>query len=189
MKDILEKVENQLKNSLVRINFIFMNEELSVECIKHLKEFSLIGESFGPFEKGKKYRLKLFLAIPFIENDIMKIPSNEKCDNVDVQRYAFDERDEQKLILRENNYFLNKIKKFRVFLEKDINDKIKVPIDLDKYNSYMSNIIDSRLSKLLRLSKAKLSLDDERRLTSSEKILFKHLYKFIKVWRKFYLNH
>lgn len=189
MKIILEKVESQLNDSLNRINFMFMNEELTIECIKSFKGFSFLGESFGPFEKGNKFRLKLFSAIPFIENDIMKIASNEKCDNVDVQRFAIDERDDQKLIYRDNNYFLNKIKKFKIFLEKDIKDKIKPPLDLDRYNSYMSNIIDSRLSKLLRLAKAELSLDDERRLTSSEKILFKHLYKYIKVWRKFYLTH
>lgn len=167
---------------------MFMNEELTIECIKSFKKFSFLGDSFGPFEKGNKYRLKLFSAIPFIENDIMKIASNEKCDNVDVQRFAIDERDDQKLIFRDNNYFLNKIKNFKFFLEKDIKDKIKPPLDLDRYNSYMSNIIDSRLSKLLRLATAELSLDDERRLTSSEKILFKHLYKSIKVWRKFYLT-
>jgi hypothetical protein len=165
-----------------------MNEELTVECIKSFKEFSFLGESFGPFEKGNKYRLKLFSAIPFIENNIMKISSNEKCDNIDVQRFAIDERDDQKLIFRDNNYFLNKIKIFRIFVEKDIKEKIKPPLDLDRYNSYMANIIDSRLSKLLRLAKAQLSLDDERRLTNSERILFKHIYNFIKMWRKFYLN-
>ncbi|MFX1316498.1 MAG: hypothetical protein ACFE9T_11580, partial [Promethearchaeota archaeon] len=92
-----------------------------------------------------------------------------------------------RLVLRESKYFLNKIKEFRIFMEMEINNKNKPPIDLDRYNSYLSNIVDSRLSKLLRLAKAELSLDDERRLTNSENLLSKYLFKCIKIWRAFFL--
>ncbi|MFX1409894.1 MAG: hypothetical protein ACFFA6_06055 [Promethearchaeota archaeon] len=166
---------------------MFINEELSTECIKSFKSISLLGELFGPFEKGKKYRLKLFSAIPFIENNILRISLDEKCDSIDVQRFAIDERDDQRLVLREDKYFLNKIKEFKIFMEMEIYNKNKPPIDLDRYNSYLSNIVDSRLSKLLRLAKAELSLDDERRLTNSEKLLSKYLFKCIKIWRGFFL--
>ncbi|GAG88697.1 unnamed protein product, partial [marine sediment metagenome] len=45
-------MEERLANSLNRINFIFRNEKIIVECIKNSEGFSLLGESFGPFEKG-----------------------------------------------------------------------------------------------------------------------------------------
>ena len=64
----------------------------------------------------------------------------------------------------------------------------KPKVDLDRYNSYTSSIIDSRLLKLLRLSKAELSLDDEQRLTYSEKVLYKQLFSIIKAWRDFFLS-
>ncbi|MFX1353590.1 MAG: hypothetical protein ACFFGP_06500 [Promethearchaeota archaeon] len=72
-------------------------------------------------------------------------------------------------------------------MEYEVENNQKPKVDLDRYNSYSSNVIDSRLLKLLRLSKAELSLDDEKRLTLSEKILYKELYTVIKVWRDFFL--
>ena len=183
---ILEKLEENLHNSLIRMNFVFKNEEISTVCIKNYKSLSFLGKSFGPYEEGSKYRLKLFLAIPLIKNNVLKITENEKCDNFDVQRYAIDERDESKLILRKEKYFLNKIKEFKGFMVKDIENKLRPSIDLDRYNSYMSNIIDNRLLKLLKLAKAELSLDDERRITASEKLLFDNLFNYIKEWRDFF---
>jgi hypothetical protein len=160
---------------------------VSAECVKNHAGFSLFGEQFGPFEKGKNYRLKLFLAMPFIESNILKIHSSEKCDNVDVQRYALAERDTQQLIQQETNYFLNKIKEFKKFMEKDILDDLKPRRDLENFNSYLMNIIDHRLLKILRLTKTDLSLDDERRLTNSEQVLFKHIHELVNTWRNFYL--
>jgi DNA replication initiation complex subunit (GINS family) len=64
----------------------------------------------------------------------------------------------------------------------------KPKIDFDRYKSYTSNIINSRLLKLLKLSMAELSLEDERGLTISEKELYENLYNYIKVWRNFFLT-
>ncbi|UCD01053.1 MAG: hypothetical protein JSV23_09230 [Promethearchaeota archaeon] len=182
----MEVIEERLTNSLKRINFIFRNEIIVTNCIKSYEGFSLLGESFGSFEKGKNYKLKLFSAIAFIEKEILKIASTDKCDNIDVQRYAIEERDDVKLIKRANNFFLNKIKEFKRFMEIEITKKSKPKIDFDRYNSYTSNIIDSRLLKLLKLSMAELSLEDERKLTNSEKFLYKYLYNLIKTWRNFF---
>jgi len=184
----LEKIENQLEDSLKRVNFIFRNEEITTECISAYDGFSILGEAFGPFEKSKKYKLKYFIALPFIENNIMKISSNEKCDNVDVQRYAISERDDQRLIQRDNQYFLNKIKEFKTFIEKDVHDKNKPKVGLDRFKSFNINIIDSRLSKMLRLARTELSVDDERKLTNSEKLLYEKLSELFKVWRAFFLS-
>ncbi len=188
MRKLLENIEELFTNSLNRINFMFTNEKITTECIKNHDGFTLLGESFGPYEKGKKYKLKLFSAIPFIKNDILEIIQSEKCDNVDVQRYAISERDDQKLIQTEERFFLNKIKEFKQFMAEDIRKK-KVPlINLDRYNSYSLSIIDNRLLKLLKLAKTELSLDDERRLTIPEKLLFELLFNFIKHWRNFFIN-
>ena len=185
----MEQIEIQLEDSLNRVNFIFKNEEITTKCISDHNGFSILGESFGPFEKGKKYRLPYFVALPFIENNILKIDSREKCDNTDVQRYAISERDDQKLLHRENKFFLNKIKEFRVFIEKEVIEK-KIPkLDLDRFNSYSINIVDSRLLKLLKLARTSLSLSDERKLTTSERLLFTKLFDVIKAWRNFYLTN
>lgn len=168
---------------------MFKNEKITAVCIKSHEGFTILGESFGPFEKEKKYKLNLFSAIPFIENDILEIIQLEKCDNIDVQRYAISERDDQKLIQTDDHFFLNKIREFKKFTEVDIKKK-KIPqVNLDRYNSYSSSIVDNRLLKLLKLAKTELSLDDERRLTNSERILFKQLFSLISQWRNFFIRH
>ncbi len=189
MRESLEKLEEQLATSLNRINFMFRNEKITTECIKSHNGFTLLGESFGPFEKGKKYKVKVYSAIPFIENEVLKVDESDKCDNVDVQRYAIREKEDQKLIRRDNNYFLTKIKEFKVFMENDIKLKKKPIIDFDRFISYTASIVDSRLLKLLKLAKAELSLEDERKLTISEKLIYKYIYNLIKTWRDFFLTN
>ncbi len=181
-------IENQLMDSLIRFNFIFKNQYINTECISNFEKFSLMGDSYGPFEKGKTYKLRFFEALPFIKSKVLKVASEEKCDNVDVQRYAISERDDQKLNMRENRLFLNKIKEFKLFIESDVQENKKPKIDLDRYISYFVNIIDSRLLKLLRLARSELSLGDERRITNSEKILYEKLSILINQWRTFLLN-
>jgi len=181
--------EDLLLDSLIRLNFVFKNEETITECLKRHKGFSILGEKLGPFEVGKKYRLKYFKAIPFIQNDILKLSASEKCDNVDVQRYAISERDDQKLILREEKYFLNKVKESKILMEKEVKSRIKPKIDLDRFNSFSTNIIDIRMLKVLKLARSEITLEDERRLTKSEKVLYERLFNIIYVWRDFFLGY
>jgi hypothetical protein len=148
-----------------------------------MEGISLNGEKFGPFMKGKKYRLTFFKAIPFIERDYLKIDDSIKCDNVAVQRYAIAERDDQRLIKQENTLSLMMIKEFKKFMEKSVKEKI-IPQDfLDKYNSYFSNLLDTRLLKLLRFTNSDLKPSDKQRMTRSEYLLFKKIFKLLKTWR------
>ena len=63
----MNKIEADLVDILNRFNFIFKNEDIYTECIKNNESLSILGEKFGPFEKGKKYKLKLFLAIHLLK--------------------------------------------------------------------------------------------------------------------------
>jgi len=186
----MSKIEIPLDDSLKRINFIFKNNEILTECINNHQGISFLGESFGPFEKGKRYKIRYFTAIPFIERNILTIPIEEKCDDKDIQRFAVNEVNVGEILTRqEDPYFLTKLKEYRVIMEKSVNEK-KIPkIDLDRYNSYTSNYIDTRLVKILKLSKTDISLDDEKKLTNSEISLFKIISKIIRNWRKYFTSN
>ncbi len=185
----MNKIDENLSDILKRYNFIFKNKEITVECVKNVESFSIVTDKFGPFETGKKYKLKQFLAEPFIKNNAFKIVPAEKCDNIDVQRYTIAERDDQKLVRQENNDFLlDKIKEFKSFIKKEVNDGTKLRRDLENYNSYFSNLIDSRLDKLLRMSKSTLSEDEQAKLTISEKILFKRVNELVISWKNHFLS-
>lgn len=183
----MSKIERDFLDTLDRLSFVYKNEKIYVDCVKDYHGFSLWESKFGPFEKGKRYRIKLFIAFPYIENGILKIAPNEKCDNIDVQRYAIAERDDQKLVKQENSYFLNKIKEFRTFIELDVKSGKKAKIDLDRYDSYKTNIVDNRLLKLLRLGIAEIDLQDEARFSTFEKMLFDQIHKLLSVWRNYFL--
>ncbi len=182
------KIKENMRDSLKRINFIYKNQKILTECIKDFKGFSLLNEKIGPYQKGKTYQIKLFLAIPLIKNNILKVAHEDKCDNIDVQRYAISERDDLKLRNLESKFFLNKIKEFDFFMKKSVDIGEKPKSDLDRFNSYKTNIIDSRLLKLLRLATTELTLSDEKRLTNSEQILFSSISELIYIWRNYFLN-
>ena len=164
------------------------NEEILTECVKEYGAFSILGEKFGSYERGKKYKLKLFKAIPLIKFHVLKIVPEEKCDSIDLQRYAIAERDDSRLTLLKDNRFINKIKEFRIFTKLDIENGIKTQNFLDNYNSHFLSLLDSRLQKILRMSKSELSIDDEKRLSDPEHVLFKIIHEIISTWRNFFLK-
>ncbi len=184
----MNKIEDDFLDSLKRINFIFRNEEVYTECIKNHNGFSMLGDKLGPFEKGKKYKLKLFLAVPFIKNNILKVAPESKCDNVDLQRFAIEERDDQKIIQRENDYFLNKIKEFNLFMEKEVMENNIPQKFLDDYKSYFTSVLDSRILKIMRIAKSDTSVEVEKRLAISEHLLYHNIHKIISIWREFFLS-
>ena len=184
----LNRIQESLIDSLYRLNFIAKNEEILTECVKEYRAFSILGEKFGPFEIGKKYKLKLFKAIQFIKFHILKIVSEEKYDSIDMQRYAITERDDPRLTFLKDNRFINKLKEFRIFTKLDIENGIKPQNFLDNYNSYFQSLLDSRLQKILRMSKSELSIDDEKRLSDPEQVLFKIIHEIISTWRNFFLK-
>ncbi|MBD3193746.1 MAG: hypothetical protein GF317_01730 [Candidatus Lokiarchaeota archaeon] len=181
-------LKDDLNDSLNRINFVYQNQEIQTECIRDFKGISILSKKLGSFKKGNQYRIKLFNAIPLIEHGILKIAAIEKCDNVDVQRYAISERDDRRLKELESKFFLNKVKEFKYFMEKNVRENNKPKATLDKFNSYMSNLIDSRLLKLLRLAQTELTIADEKKLTNSEEVFFKHISEIINTWRVFFLD-
>ena len=184
------KIEIPLDDALKRINFMFKNNEILTECINSHQGISFLGESFGPFERGKRYKMRYFAAMSFIERDILTIAIDEKCDDKDIQRFAVNEVNVGEMLTKqEDPYFLTKLKEYRVIMEKSVNER-KIPkIDLDRYNSYTSNYIDTRLVKILKLSKTDISLDDEKKLTNSEISLFKIISKIIRNWRKYFTSN
>jgi hypothetical protein len=182
------KLKREIKEELNRINIIYKNQPILTECIQDHKSISIFNRTFGPFKKGKDYRLKLFLALPLIKRNILKIKPSEKCDNVDVQRFAIRERDDPQITELDNGLFLNKIKEFRVFMEKSIEEGQKPRHIINLYNSYMANILDTRLLKLLKLSQTELTDKTEKKLTASERILYHEIYDIISIWREFFLS-
>ena len=185
---IMYKLEENTTDFLKRVNFLLKNEKVHTKCIKNMDVFEIFGEKFGPFEKEKGYKLPFFKVIPFIENNILSIPDRYKCDNVDFQRYVYEERDNNMLIKRESNYFLNKIKEFKSFLEKEVKRGIKPHEFIHNYNSYLLNLVDRRLFKLLKLTRTELNVDEERTLSKSEQFLYEQIFSIIKKWRDFFLT-
>jgi hypothetical protein len=183
------KTQDSLKASLKRINFIYQNREITTKCIKDYKSISILNETIGPFKRGKNYKLKFFLAAPLIKHNILNISSKEKCDNMDVQRYAVNELNDQQLKVPEDRFFLNKVKEFKDFTEKEVNEGKKPKLMLDNYISYMSNIIDIRLLKLLKLAKTEITPNEERKLTESEQFIIRFISRLLKNWRKFFLEN
>ncbi|MHA1725089.1 MAG: hypothetical protein ACTSYC_12580 [Promethearchaeota archaeon] len=181
-------ISQNLINSLRRINLIFQHEIIQTYCIKDYNGFELLGYSFTKFKRNNKYNLPFYLAFPFIERNILSVSPSDKCDHLDVQRYAFNEKNEQKLANPEQEFLLNKIKEFKTIMKNDVEKGFKTNLAMDNFNSYYSNLLDTRLLKILKLAISEFSLEDEKKLTNSEKILLKMLSNLIKTWRKFFLE-
>ncbi len=185
----LVRIEENLKDSLNRINQIFQNEKILTECIQDYHAIQIFDLKIGPFKRGKKYRFKFFIAAYLINKNILSLTSEERCDNIVVQRLAMQERDDHNLKNLGDKLFLNKLKEFRRFIKKSLEEG-KIPkLNFDKFNSYLANLIDSRLLKLIKLGSTDLSIEDEQRFTTSERVFYSQISELVKAWRKFFLSN
>ncbi len=184
----MDYIHHNLTDSLRRINFIFQNEIVLTDCLREYEGIDFLGYKLNSFQKGKKYNLPFFLAAPLIKNNILEVFTSDKCDHLDVQRYAINEGNEQKLFHQEQKFLYNKIKEFKAFIKNDVKNGYKTNMALDNYNSYFLNIIDTRLLKLMKLINSQISLDDEKRITLSEKVLVDIFSKMVKTFRNYFLG-
>ncbi len=184
----MNNIDINISEILSRIRYLYLNNDVYVTCLDSYKGFKVLDLEVGPFEKGSKYKVKQFIADSLIHYNIFEKLPGEKLDNLDVQRHAISERDNQKLEKKNNPLFLMNIRENKRDMLNDVENKKKTKMDFDRYNSYMSNIIYNRLLKSLRLSTTEISTAEENRLTTSEKKLFSILNKIILEWLNFFLH-
>lgn len=181
------KLETEIILYLERLKIIFLNKMIVVECIKDCDRINLFSENIGPFKRGRTYKLPFWKIKPFFERNYCKIQSKNEINSSLIQQFAENERDNTKLVKRQNNFFVE-IKELKRLIKNKIENKIYPKEELIKFQLHLESLLHQRISKIEKLATSTPSIEIMGRLTDTEKILFEGFRSLIKDFKEFLLD-
>lgn len=175
-------MDNPFKTS----NFKFDHQKVRLVALRAIPKISLAGEELGPIEENEYFEVQGWIADELIRNGYAK-PANEeeKLTIVDIQKAQIVEaiQSPRNLSILPKDFY-PKLRKFLKELEeKSRNDPTK-KIELQKVFQIATDIVTSRVNKILILSSIR-ERDESllKNLTLEERVLYEKLYQTVNEWR------
>ena len=167
-------------------DFVFENAVVKIVVNRNSPKIDLPGTKVGPFQEGKEYQVKYWIAIELKKAGIAHIRMEEPLDLMMLNKIHWKERVQasQKLISLPKDFY----PKLRRFL-KELNEKaIKKPekrSDFEKGKNLSNDITQMRLKKLISLASSGRDQTGQilHSLTKEEKYVYECLHKIIHEWK------
>ncbi len=176
--------ESGLRSLIEHSDFMFENNFVNVVAIINHPKIELVGLSIGPFEEGKDYDIRLWIAQELERDGVVKIKEGA-LDATKLYRIQWTERIQavsQLSSLPEDFY-----PKLRRMIE-DLRSASKTSPEKMREYEYVQNlsldIINCRLKKIISLASSStqesLTL---KNLTLEERDLYERIRRIINEWR------
>lgn len=168
----------------------FENKDVSLVALRDLPETKLLGFSVGPYEEGKEYKERFWIAKALVEVGVAKFKAEGFMDFSTLAKIHWTEMIQNKSSFsRLPEAFYEKLRLYMADLkargEKD-------PDWAEKYGKsrrYAEDIINYRLKKIVILaSYPTVSSSALQALTAEERILYEGLRNLISEWRTYVLG-
>lgn len=144
-------------------------------------------QKVGPFKKGNSYSIPLWQANILREFNVAEMGEGNSLGCADIQKQVTLESSIQKLGALPKNFFFNARCEEEVLLS-HIRGNIK-PKDMGRrFSSYIYDLLQVRLSKLLKLATTTPTKTARRDLPEEEQMLLDRLAKIIDEWTSFFLK-
>jgi hypothetical protein len=166
-------------------DFIFENTPVKVVINRNCPEIELVGLKAGPFEEGKEYEIKFWIAEELEKAGIARFHEEGQLDAVKLYKLHWKESVQptnQIAPLTED--FYPKLRRYLANLKKDCIKKPETMKEYDKVIRLSHDIINCRLKKIVSLSSAPDQTNQVlNNLTKEERIIYERLHSIISGWR------
>lgn len=167
-------------------DFIFENTVVKIVANRNSPEIDLPGTKVGPFQEGKEYEIKYWIAAELKKAGIAHIRMEEPLDLMMLNKIHWKERVQtsQKVTSLPEDFY----PKLRRFLEELNEEAIKKPekrSDSEKAKNLSDDITQMRLKKIVSLASSARDHSGQilRSLTTEEKYVYDCLHKIISEWK------
>ena len=165
-------------------DFIFKNTLVRIMINRNCPEIELAGLKVGPFQEGKEYEVRFWIAQELKMAGIARFRDEESLDLGKLNKISWKEgvqASQQVASLPEDFY-----PKLRRYLD-ELREDIKKPEKMREYGKALDcsqDIIRLRLKKIVSLASSPPPTNQmTRNLTEEENELYKVLYKIVSEWR------
>ena len=166
-------------------NFIFENTPVKIVINRNCPEIGLAGLKVGPFQEGKEYEVRFWIARELKKAGIARFRKEELLDLVKLNKIHWKERvqsTQQVASLPED--FYPRLRRYLADLRKSAVKKTEKMRDYDKARRLSRDIVNLRLKKIVSLASAPAQTDQIlRSLTREERVVYKSLHETISEWK------
>lgn len=171
--------------SIKDLDFMFKNTLVKVVANRNSPEINLVGIKVGPFQEGKEYEVRFWIAKELEKAGITRFRQEELLDIAKLHKIHWKERVQSvRQISSLPEEFYPKLRHCLADLKKK---RISSPEKMREYEKMVRlsrDIVNCRLKKIVSLASAPAQTDHVlRNLTTEERMLYEFLYRVISEWR------
>jgi len=166
-------------------DFVFENAPVKIVANRNSPAIDLPGTKVGPFQEGKEYEVKFWVATELKKAGIARIRMDDPLDLMMLNKIHWKEarvQASQRLTSLPEEFY----PKLRRFLEELNDEAIKKPekrADYDKAKNLSDDITRTRLKRIVSLASSPQTRQILGSLTKEERILYDYLHETISKWR------
>ena len=167
-------------------DFVFENMPVKIVANRNSPKIDLPGVKVGPFQAGKEYEVRYWIAQELKKTGIAHLRMDEPLELRIVNKIQWKERTQasQRLTPLPEDFY----PKLRRYLEELNEEAIKKPekrVDYDKAKNLSNDITQMRLRKIVSLASSGREKTGQilRSLTKEEKYVYDCLHKIISEWK------
>ncbi|MGY5852039.1 MAG: hypothetical protein RTU92_00565 [Candidatus Thorarchaeota archaeon] len=179
------KICAQPNEIVERYQMAFMNEVRSCEFLKALPKMTVGGKEIGPFEVGQQASLPNWVLERFLMDNIVEIAPEDSYESmVRLQTHYRGENKHPRLQeLPPLLYAALSKKMHRLQSDKTSLDP-RLHEDIERIETMIKVMIDTRLSKILRAAKSGMYQDKRKQMTFEERWLCDEIAGLLSAWRE-----
>ena len=171
--------------SIKDADFIFKNTPVKIVVNRNCPEIKLAGLKVGPYQEGKEYEVKFWIAQELKKAGIARFREEELLDLVKLNKIHWKERvqaSQQVASLPED--FYPRLRRYLADLKSEAIKKPEKMKDYEKARSLFRDILRLRLKKIVSLASSPAQTNQILgSLTKEEYTLYKSLYEIVSEWR------
>lgn len=166
-------------------DFVFENTSARIVMNRNCPEIELAGLKVGPFEEGKEYEVRFWIAEELEKAGMARFREEELLDAAKLYKIHWKERVQSvREISSLPEDFYPRLRRYLASLKGEAVQKPEKMKEYEKVKRLSRDIIDLRLKKIISLASAPEQTSQIlKNLTREERVFHERLYEIISKWR------
>lgn len=171
--------------SIKDVDFMFENKPVKVVINRNCPEIQLVGVKVGPFEEGKEYEIKYWVAKELERAGIARIREEELLDAVKLHKISWKESIQQaRQVSPLEEDFYPRLRRYLANLKRKAVSSPEKMREYRKATGLSRDIVNCRLGKIVSLASSPAQTNQTlNNLAREERELYKQLYEIINEWK------
>ena len=166
-------------------DFVFENTPVRVIVNRNCPEIELAGLKIGPFQEGKEYEVRFWIAEELERAGVARLREEEMLDAIKLHKIHWKERVQSvKQISSLPEDFYPRLRRYLSNLREDAVKKPEKMKEHERMSGLSRDIVDCRLKKIISLASTSAQTEQFlKSMTREERAIYELLHEIISDWR------